>query len=332
MKEFTSQTRLLVTGTPLQNKLEELWSLLHFLLPQVFVNYESFIDWFDFSDLNDEDRTEDFISDKETQQLVKKLHVILQPLLLRRIKADVEHMLPKKREYVLYAPLTKEQVELYKVIDDKNEDTRRFLEDKVVERLTSKNNTPITSRKPSPTFPSRLSQTQDDSDSEDDKPLALRRKSQNIETSKPLNVFQAMMAKKPAAKGTPGSSRKNDTPAAKSQNVRKRKIQQEAPSLSSKSAKSSRQSTPASSRGRKRKVRTYTEADVSDEDMMSDDEVEQKWAEELATNKDEDDLDEENDEEIQRQKTLELASMYHTFRIVTKFTNYPQRKKSRSRS
>ncbi|KAJ3493586.1 hypothetical protein NLG97_g4638 [Lecanicillium saksenae] len=137
LRQFTSATRLLITGTPLQNNLRELWSLLHFLLPNIFTDWESFESWFDFSALEDEQGTQEFIQDQMKQDLVKKMHLILQPLLLRRIKQDVAAYLPKKREYVLFAPMTKEQTDLYNVFSNKNIDTRAFLEDKVEKQIMS---------------------------------------------------------------------------------------------------------------------------------------------------------------------------------------------------
>lgn len=302
LQTFTSATRLLITGTPLQNNLKELWSLLNFLLPNIFTNWESFESWFDFSDLQDEEGTQEFLADKMKQDLVKKIHLILQPLLLRRVKADVEHMLPKKREYVLFAPMTREQTDLYNTISNKSADTRKYLEDKVVERLTGAKNTPISSRKASPTrtAPSakkggkKKAAKVEGSDSEDDTPLmqvALRSK-----PATPKNAFEQMMGKKPSTGKTVSSL--------------KRKSKEELSSPATKSAKSSRQSTPASSiRGRNlRTKRTYKEADASDEDELSDDEFEQKLAEELAVEDNQEETIQGSEEEVERAKTLELAS------------------------
>jgi ATP-dependent DNA helicase len=276
-------------------------------LPTIFANWEQFESWFDFSDLQDEEGTEEFLQDKIKQDLVKKMHLILQPLLLRRIKADVEHLLPKKREYVLYAPMTQEQTDLYNVINDKSVDTRQYLEEKVVERLTGATNTPAMSRKASPTT---IASKTEESDSEEDIPLsklAIKKlgrgrppKGTPKSTPKPAvarNAFEQMMQKK-----TPASAKGKTA-------TLKRKSQEILSSPITKSTKSSRQSTPASSiRGRStRKRKSYTEADATDEDELSDDEFEQKLAEEMA-GQDEDQVSEGSQEEIERAKTLELAS------------------------
>ncbi|KAF3942245.1 hypothetical protein ABW19_dt0202314 [Dactylella cylindrospora] len=118
LEKYTSANRLLLTGTPLQNNLVELWSLLHFLLPQVFNDVESFQSWFDFSDLQSGKGSKELKKSLGTN-LVSSLHQILKPFLLRRLKTDVELSLPKKREYVLYAPLSQTQKELYRRILDR---------------------------------------------------------------------------------------------------------------------------------------------------------------------------------------------------------------------
>ncbi|KAF2818859.1 hypothetical protein CC86DRAFT_399015 [Ophiobolus disseminans] len=134
LQQFQSANRLLITGTPLQNNLTELWSLLHFLLPTVFDKLSTFESWFDFSGLKDKDSYEQLLSEERQQYLVKSLHAVLKPFLLRRVKTDVESLMPKKREYVLYAPLTAMQRELYQAILDGT--SRSYLEDKAVERLS----------------------------------------------------------------------------------------------------------------------------------------------------------------------------------------------------
>lgn len=86
MRVLKSQNRFLLTGTPLQNNLHELWALLNFLLPDVFNSAEDFDSWF-----TDDNCLQD-------QSLVERLHAVLRPFLLRRIKAEVEKKLPPKKE------------------------------------------------------------------------------------------------------------------------------------------------------------------------------------------------------------------------------------------
>ncbi|PGH06322.1 hypothetical protein AJ79_06565 [Helicocarpus griseus UAMH5409] len=133
---YSSANRLLITGTPLQNNIAELWSLLHFLLPEVFNDLGSFESWFDFSSVLD-NRGEKAVIERRKRNLVSTMHAILKPFLLRRVKTDVETDLPKKREYVLYAPLTPEQKDLY--LEIMNGSSRRYLEEKAVERINARN-------------------------------------------------------------------------------------------------------------------------------------------------------------------------------------------------
>ncbi|KAF2193274.1 SNF2 family helicase/ATPase-like protein PasG [Zopfia rhizophila CBS 207.26] len=148
LQSYQSTNRLLITGTPLQNNLTELWSLLHFLLPTVFDKLSTFQSWFDFSGLSDKASYEQLLSEERQQYLVKSLHAVLKPFLLRRVKTDVESLMPKKREYVLFAPLTPMQRELYQAILDGT--SRSYLEEKAMERLsigsTSGTGTPLSVR------------------------------------------------------------------------------------------------------------------------------------------------------------------------------------------
>ena len=302
LRKFTSATRLLISGTPLQNNLKELWSLLNFLLPTVFVDWEAFESWFDFSDLQDEEGTEEFIADQKKQELVKKIHLVLQPLLLRRIKADVEHMLPRKREYVLYAPMTEQQTELYDILSDKSQDARKYLENKVVERITGARNASKGSTKTKSKVTRSTAPAKAESDSEEEVPLSVSirtRKAKAELEQKPatrLNAFEMMMVGK--KKAIP-----QQTPSKASL---KRKSSDDSIASSAKSIKSSRQSTPATATKSRPKRKTYKEADASDEDKLSDDEFEAKLAEELA----EADIassSDSDDESRELAKTLEMA-------------------------
>ncbi|RIB16467.1 SNF2 family N-terminal domain-containing protein [Gigaspora rosea] len=120
LKTYHSANRLLLTGTPLQNNLAELWSLLNFLLPDIFDDLDSFQDWFDFSALHEQDGETQILAREQSNEVISNLHKILKPFLLRRIKSDVEYDLPKKKEFLLYAPLTLQQVELYDAILNRN--------------------------------------------------------------------------------------------------------------------------------------------------------------------------------------------------------------------
>lgn len=106
---FNSRNRLLITGTPLQNNLHELWALLNFLLPDVFGDSEAFDQWF---------------SNQESDQdaVVQQLHRVLRPFLLRRVKSDVEKSLLPKKELNLYVPMSEMQRKWYQKILEKDID------------------------------------------------------------------------------------------------------------------------------------------------------------------------------------------------------------------
>ncbi|XP_062212245.1 ATP-dependent DNA helicase DDM1-like isoform X2 [Phragmites australis] len=108
IKRIPMENKLLLTGTPLQNNLAELWSLLNFILPDIFSSHEEFESWFDFSAKGNEEEQEE-TKEKRRVHVVSKLHAILRPFLLRRMKEDVEQMLPRKKEIIIYANMTEHQ-------------------------------------------------------------------------------------------------------------------------------------------------------------------------------------------------------------------------------
>ncbi|GJN10379.1 hypothetical protein PR202_ga28467 [Eleusine coracana subsp. coracana] len=111
IKRIPMDNKLLLTGTPLQNNLAELWSLLNFILPDIFSSHEEFESWFDFSAKGNEELQEE-TEEKKRVHVVSKLHAILRPFLLRRMKEDVEQMLPRKKEIIIYANMTEHQKQL----------------------------------------------------------------------------------------------------------------------------------------------------------------------------------------------------------------------------
>ncbi|GAA5895167.1 hypothetical protein JCM8208_000133 [Rhodotorula glutinis] len=111
IKRLNTEFRLLLTGTPLQNNLNELFTLLSFVFPQVFTDEAAFIDMFNFQAVTSGTSLE-LSEQTETSFLAKILTEILSPFTLRRRKKDVVKDLPLKKEYTLHAPLTALQKEL----------------------------------------------------------------------------------------------------------------------------------------------------------------------------------------------------------------------------
>ncbi|CCD25970.2 putative ATPase NDAI_0G01950 [Naumovozyma dairenensis CBS 421] len=117
LKKINTSNKLLLTGTPLQNNLSELWSLLNFIMPNIFADFEIFSKWFDFEGLNLQSNSmklNKMINDELQKNLISNLHTILKPFLLRRLKKTVlADILPPKREYVVNCPLTSIQKKFY---------------------------------------------------------------------------------------------------------------------------------------------------------------------------------------------------------------------------
>ena len=119
---YVSRHRILLTGTPLQNNLPELWALLNFLLPSIFNSVDTFDQWFNkpFSTFRQTqgpgESGEDIVSLNQEERLliVQRLHELLRPFMLRRVKDQVLDQLPEKTEIVLRCELSGWQRYLYR--------------------------------------------------------------------------------------------------------------------------------------------------------------------------------------------------------------------------
>ncbi|XP_065207494.1 ATP-dependent helicase brm-like [Planococcus citri] len=114
---YTATHRLLLTGTPLQNKLPELWALLNFLLPSIFKSVSTFEQWFNAPFATTGEKVE--LNEEETILIIRRLHKVLRPFLLRRLKKEVESQLPDKVEYIIKCDMSGLQRVLYRHMHSK---------------------------------------------------------------------------------------------------------------------------------------------------------------------------------------------------------------------
>lgn len=108
---FSCRNRLLLTGTPIQNSMQELWALLHFIMPSLFDSHDEFSDWFS----KDIESHAQLNTNLDEQQL-RRLHVILKPFMLRRIKKNVQSELGDKKEIDVFCDLTNRQKRYYQML------------------------------------------------------------------------------------------------------------------------------------------------------------------------------------------------------------------------
>jgi ATP-dependent helicase STH1/SNF2 len=127
-QKYSSRHRILLTGTPLQNNLPELWSLLNFLLPTIFNSVDTFDQWFNKpfqsfrqnnADSNDNSESS-VLTQEEKMLIIYRLHEVLRPFVLRRVKSQVLDQLPEKVERVIRCEFSGWQKQLYEVIYEKS--------------------------------------------------------------------------------------------------------------------------------------------------------------------------------------------------------------------
>ncbi|BHF70900.1 Putative DNA helicase ino80 [Sparganum proliferum] len=131
---FRCRNRLLLTGTPIQNAMRELWALLHFIMPTLFDSHDEFADWFS-KDIEsqaasggggaggggggDSTTTSGTSPGMMDENQLSRLRLILKPFMLRRIKTEVEHEISDKTEVLIYCTLTSRQKVLYNRLKSK---------------------------------------------------------------------------------------------------------------------------------------------------------------------------------------------------------------------
>ncbi|KAH6975377.1 SNF2 family N-terminal domain-containing protein [Ilyonectria sp. MPI-CAGE-AT-0026] len=105
---FHCRNRLLLTGTPIQNNMQELWALLHFIMPSLFDSHDEFSEWFS-KDIESHAQS----NTKLNEDQLKRLHMILKPFMLRRVKKHVQKELGDKIEKDIFCDLTYRQRAYY---------------------------------------------------------------------------------------------------------------------------------------------------------------------------------------------------------------------------
>lgn len=105
---FHCRNRLLLTGTPIQNNMQELWALLHFIMPTLFDSHDEFSEWFS-KDIESHAQS----NTKLNEDQLRRLHMILKPFMLRRVKKHVQQELGDKVEVDIFCDLTYRQRAYY---------------------------------------------------------------------------------------------------------------------------------------------------------------------------------------------------------------------------
>ncbi|KAK7202748.1 SNF2 family N-terminal domain-containing protein [Myxozyma melibiosi] len=108
---FQCRNRLLLTGTPIQNSMQELWALLHFIMPTLFDSHDEFSEWFS-KDIESHATSNTQLNEEQ----LKRLHMILKPFMLRRVKKHVQSELGDKIEIDVFCDLTYRQREMYRAL------------------------------------------------------------------------------------------------------------------------------------------------------------------------------------------------------------------------
>ncbi|XXG70943.1 hypothetical protein AAC387_Pa07g0306 [Persea americana] len=111
---FNCRNRLLLTGTPIQNNMAELWALLHFIMPTLFDSHDQFNEWFSKGIENHAEH-----GGTLNEHQLNRLHAVLKPFMLRRVKKDVITEMTNKTEVTMHCKLSSRQQAFYQAIKNK---------------------------------------------------------------------------------------------------------------------------------------------------------------------------------------------------------------------
>ncbi|CAF4014183.1 unnamed protein product [Adineta steineri] len=125
LRRIQTGSRFLLTGTPVQNNMSEMWSLMNFLLPEIFDEPEVFERYFEIDTISNSNMS---FKEEQERSVLSIFHQILIPFILRRRKADVNLYLPPKKEVTVYTKMTNLQVQWYNKLVD--EIVRRYINDR----------------------------------------------------------------------------------------------------------------------------------------------------------------------------------------------------------
>ncbi|CAK0853536.1 unnamed protein product [Prorocentrum cordatum] len=120
MASLRCRMRLLLTGTPLQNSVNELWALLHYLLPDLFTVVMDFKAWFakPFQGVEGLNEYDIQLDPEQEQQVIQQMHTLLSPFLLQRLKSEVlADRLPPRVEVDVRVPLSAWQEAAYRDLE-----------------------------------------------------------------------------------------------------------------------------------------------------------------------------------------------------------------------
>ncbi|CAF2370180.1 unnamed protein product [Rotaria sp. Silwood2] len=125
LRRLHTGSRFLLTGTPVQNNMSEMWSLMNFLLPEIFDEPEVFERYFEIDTIGSSNMN---FKEEQERSVLSIFRQILIPFILRRRKGDVNLHLPPKKEVTVYTKMTNLQVKWYNKLVD--EIVRRYINDR----------------------------------------------------------------------------------------------------------------------------------------------------------------------------------------------------------